>query len=181
MTARCSFDQVVINKKNGLVAVELAEKQVAHLQKVRVFPRKQILNRPDLCSDHVSVEAVVRKRNGEKIRCATWNVADPWYFGRFIPQAALGFAKNDESLRLAQIRGHVSILLRRSDCVALQEVPHALAPFLEDDASQAGFGLRKSTLCPSKLDTDEDRNENCPLIMLFIRTEYAGTSDIDHV
>jgi N-acetylglutamate synthase-like GNAT family acetyltransferase len=114
-----SFDKVIINKRKGPVAVELARKQVAKLQKVAVKPRKQITSRPGLWSDHISVEAAVRKINGALLRCATWNVADPKYFKNYNVCADWGFEDFDETLRQAKVREQVQLLLSRSDCVAL--------------------------------------------------------------
>jgi hypothetical protein len=95
------------------------------------LPRTLMQNLPPCGwpSDHTSVMTTIQMHGATaKMRVATWNVADPIYFGRFWPDAALGF--RDETPRLCAIRKHVLELLRNTDVLALQEVPHVLVSTL---------------------------------------------------
>lgn len=170
-----SFDMVIINKRKGPAAVDLAQQQVAKLQKVGLNPRRQIISRPDIWSDHISVEATVRKVNGALLRCATWNVADPRYYKNYHKTADRGFEDVDEGFRLDKVQKQVRLLLSRSDCVALQEVPASLAPKLDADAERAGYTLRKQQPKPSRMEecADAQHLTTCPRLMLFIRSEFS--------
>jgi hypothetical protein len=173
---------IIINKRKGttelkgLAAVELARTQVARLQKVSVNPRKQITSRPDLCSDHVSVEATVYKIDGTRLGCATWNVADPHYYKTYHDNADSGFEDVDEKSRLVMVRRQVQLLLSRSDCVALQEVPASLAPFLDADAERAGYSLRMKQPKPSRQEAcpDAQHLKTYPRFVLFVRSGFSA-------
>lgn len=58
-----------------------------------------------------------------RLTVATWNVADPFYFARFWPDAHFGFDFEEEDSRLNAIKRHVEQLLDLADVVGLQEVP----------------------------------------------------------
>ena len=174
-----AFDQIII--RHGRVNPEhrpqlygtLAPKQVARLQLIRHDPRKVIISRHDILSDHVSVEANVFNDEDMSIRCATWNVADPFYFARFWPNAANRFVSADEERRQESIRQQVRILLNHCDVVALQEVPARLVPYIRTDAENAGFGLRKERMKPSDQDLNPD-SSTIPAMMLFVKSEMAN-------
>ncbi len=92
-------------------------------------------------SDHTSVQATVRSHGASaSLRVATWNVADPYYFGKWWPLAALGFDKQSEPARLIRVQKHCYDLLNNSDVLALQEVPHSLVGAL----LRAGVRLGRS-------------------------------------
>lgn len=173
-----AFDQIIIRhgrvntQHRPLLYGTLSNEQVARLQLIRHDPRKVIISRPDILSDHVSVEAIVFNDENVSIRCATWNVADPFYFVRFWPNAANGFVCADEEKRQEGIRQQVCILLNRCDVVALQEVPARLVPYIRTDAENAGFGLRKEKMKPSDQDLNPD-SLTSPAIMLFVKSEIA--------
>ena len=128
----------------------------------------------DICSDHVSVEAEVSKPGSDDppLRCATWNVADPFSFSQF-PGSSLGFSYSSEDARLRQVRDQVLVLLGRCDVVALQEVPSNLVSQLDADAAHAGFGLRKWKMNRSDRDGSEGSSTR-PCLMLLVRSEMAN-------
>lgn len=118
-----SFDMVVVTRP---LSVELLPKQLGAKFTPCKLPRglMQSIGWP---SDHTSVIATARRGDGAVLTFATWNVADPIYFGQFWPDAAHGFDWQPESQRLDAIAEHVQQLLD-ADChvVGLQEVPSTL-------------------------------------------------------
>ena len=78
-------------------------------------------------SDHTSVVAVVSTmRLSTQLTVATWNVADPFYYGKFWPDATFGFDFEQEDTRLEAVVSHIEKLLNIADVVGLQEVPSEL-------------------------------------------------------
>ena len=119
-----AFNLVVARRP---LSVTLLKQQVGpNLQRTKL-PRKLIASH-NWCSDHVPVIAVVRHpTTGAEVTVATFNVADPLYFGHFFPEAAHGFNHwENEKARLLAAFGIIKQLLGAADIVGLQEVPWRL-------------------------------------------------------
>lgn len=84
---------------------------------------------------------------------ATWNVADPFYFAGFWPEAAFGFDFDREDSRLDAIKNHVEQLLGLADVVGLQEVPADLVERLVRCGSGRDFESQW-VAAPSNKDTE---------------------------
>ena len=134
-----AFDLVVVARP---LTVECLDKQPGRKLIPAKLPRSLIKSLP-WPSDHTSVVAVVRAMGVERgLRVATWNVAAPWYFAKFWPDAAFGFDKSEEKSRQEAIERHVQQLLAVSDVLGLQEVPVELvAPLMTYGVAQ-GFQVQ---------------------------------------
>lgn len=133
-----AFDLVVVTRP---LSVELLAKQPGKSFPSAKLPRALIHKLPPdgWPSDHTSVVATVKGQQcqgtAHTLTVATWNVADPWYFGQFWPDAAFGFGRGvdlktfdqpTEDARLRAIEAHVRQLLAAADVAGLQEVPSTL-------------------------------------------------------
>ena len=145
-----TFDLVVVARP---LSVELLPKQPGRKFTPAKLPRllMQSLGWP---SDHTSVVAVVKSMSlTSQLTVATWNVADPFYFARFWPDAAFGFDFDQEDSRLNAIKGHVEQLLDLADVVGLQEVPADLVERLVRCGSGRDFESQW-VAAPSEKDTE---------------------------
>jgi hypothetical protein len=131
-----TFDLVVVARP---LTVDLLPKQPGKKFASAMIPRTLMKRLPPdgWPSDHTSVVATVKAMNGTSVTVATWNVADPFYFGQFFPDAQFGFGREvapltfvfdeaEEASRLRAVEAHVRRLLELCDVVALQEVPSGL-------------------------------------------------------
>ena len=115
-----TFDLVVVARP---LTVDLLPKQPGRKFTPAKLPRL-LMKSLGWPSDHTSVVAIVKSMSlTSHLTVATWNVADPFYFARFWPDAAFGFGVEEEDSRLNDIKHHVEQLLDLSDVVGLQEVP----------------------------------------------------------
>ena len=115
-----TFDLVVVARP---LTVDLLPKQPGRKFTPAKLPRL-LMKSLDWPSDHTSVVANVKSMSlTGHLTVATWNVADPFYFGRFWPDADFGFDFEEEDSRLNAIKQHVEQLLDLADVVGLQEVP----------------------------------------------------------
>ena len=145
-----TFDLVVVARP---LSVELLPKQPGRKFTPAKLPRllMQSLGWP---SDHTSVVAVVKSMSlTSQLTVATWNVADPFYFARFWPDAAFGFDFDQEDSRLSAIKDHVEQLLDLADVVGLQEVPADLVERLVRCGSGRDFESQW-VASPSNKDTE---------------------------
>ena len=160
-----SFDQAVVKRP---LSVRLATKQMWTLQRVKLNPRKQMLSR-SIPSDHVPVEVVVcgTKQTAPTLRLATWNCADPWYFGAFHKSsstATTGFVPEYEEERLGLLLRTVETLLDRNDVVGLQEVPRAIAEEVAAAAKTRNWSI-SGIVTPAAADEIGDQ---APIMMLLV-------------
>ena len=158
-----SFDQVVVRRP---LQVALADAQMWKLQKVKLWPRKQMWSRC-IPSDHVPVEAVVRGVAGaNELRVATWNVADPWYYNQHHNDntPAEGFERQFEAERCSLVLQTVGTLVERNQVVALQEVPHMLVQRVVLAAKTRGLVAGGM---PTPARNDELRS-SAPYLMLIV-------------
>jgi hypothetical protein len=131
-----AFDLVVVARP---LTVALLEKQPGARFTPTKLPR-MLMKSLGWPSDHTSVVAVVSSMHRDaRVTVATWNVADPWYFGRFWPDATVGFDADDEQSRLDAIESHVATLLDIADVVGLQEVPALLVSRIVQSGIARGF------------------------------------------
>ena len=116
-----TFDLVVVARP---LTVDLLPKQPGRKFTPAKLPRL-LMKSLGWPSDHTSVVAIVKSMSltSQHLTVATWNVADPFYFARFWPDAAFGFDFKEEDSRLNAIKHHVEQLLDLADVVGLQEVP----------------------------------------------------------
>ena len=143
-----AFDQVIVTRP---LCVELLKSQPGKKLTSCKVPRS-LMHSLKWPSDHTSVVAAVR--NGDLILVvATWNVADPLYFGRFHEGPEVGFEWQPESERLSAIEAHVTELLDCADAVGLQEVPADLVARLVRLGATCGFQVHW-VAAPSQLDED---------------------------
>ena len=135
-----AFDLVVVSRP---MQVQPLDKQPGKAFQTAKLPRKQIqtLKWP---SDHTSVVAEVKitSRSLDLLRVATWNVADPFYFSQFWPDAEFGFDRTQEDSRLLAIEQHVEELLSVADVIGLQEVPATLVKQLIHNGIQHQFEVQ---------------------------------------
>ena len=160
------FDQIVYRKTKGIVAMpcdkphspagdkcQRIEKSFdLRLPKGSRNPRSEMA-RLRWPSDHMWVVAILRGRM-KKLKMATWNVADPTYFGRFHPLANLGFDWQPEQTRLTSVLTNIRRLLDDGVRVlGLQEVPAAIV----HQVAALGAEYKAYTewvAAPSKSDTE---------------------------
>lgn len=190
-----TFDNVVVHRPLAVYA--LPERRDRHVKGPRQLgakfvpcklPRALMASLPPngWPSDHTSVMATVRSQGTSMTMCvATWNVADPHYFGTWWPSAALGFDKRTEPARLVRVQEHCVELLENTDVLALQEVPHSLVGALLRVGVRLGFFV-EYVAAPSEQDpqymscvgrrytTDGDTSADddlpsCAHDMLFVR------------
>jgi endonuclease/exonuclease/phosphatase family metal-dependent hydrolase len=115
-----TFDLVVVARP---LSVDLLPKQPGRKFTPAKLPRL-LMKSLGWPSDHTSVVASVKSMSRtSRLTVATWNVADPFYFARFWPDAHFGFDFEEEDSRLNAIKRHVEQLLDLADVVGLQEVP----------------------------------------------------------
>ena len=145
-----TFDLVVVTRP---LSVELLPKQPGRKFTPAKLPR--LLMKPlGWPSDHTSVVAVVKSMSRtSQLTVATWNVADPFYFAEFWPDAAFGFDFDQEDSRLNAIEDHVEQLLSLADVVGLQEVPADLVERLVRCGSGLDFESQW-VAAPSDKDTE---------------------------
>ena len=145
-----TFDLVVVTRP---LSVELLPKQPGRKFTPAKLPR--LLMKPlGWPSDHTSVVAVVKStRLTSQLTVATWNVADPFYFAEYWPDAAFGFDFDQEDSRLNAIEDHVEQLLSLADVVGLQEVPADLVERLVRCGSGLDFESQW-VAAPSDKDTE---------------------------
>ena len=136
-----TFDIVVVAQH--LKVELLPEKEQPGMKFLPAKLPRNLMNSLPWPSDHTSVVARVSTMHStSSLTVATWNVADPHYFGRWYPLADLGFIKSEEKSRLLAIDRHVSQLLRLADVVGLQEVPSALVETLARRGDLEGFEVQ---------------------------------------
>jgi len=160
-----SFDQAVVKRP---LSVRLAAQQMWKLQRIKLNPRKQMLSR-SIPSDHVPVEVVVcgTQQTAPTLRLATWNCADPWYFGAFHKNgstATTGFVPEYEEDRLELILEAIETLLDRNDVVGLQEVPRAVAQEATAAAKSRNWSI-SGIVTPAAADEIGDQ---APIMMLLV-------------
>jgi hypothetical protein len=159
-----AFDQVVVKRPLG---IRLATVQMWKLQLVKLSPRKQMISRA-IPSDHVPVEAIVNgtKHGSGVLRLATWNVADPFYFGRFHRNndvATVGFRRDLEDERLRLVLAALETLLDRNDAITLQEVPRRISEEVANAAKRRHW-LVSGTVTPA---TSDERGDDAPFLFLL--------------
>jgi hypothetical protein len=177
-----NFDQVVVKRPLGVC---LAPKQQWRLQRVRLFPRKQMLSR-GIPSDHVPVEAVVRAAASapRELRVATWNVADPLYYALHHEgdreRVLSGFCRESEAARRELIVSTARQLFERNDVLGLQEVPLDLVDRVGAACARSDAAARVQSLpTPATADADGLR---APRLVLICKGAVADgrPSGSDH-
>lgn len=149
-----TFDMVVVNR---CLTVKLLPKQLgptkipaAKLPRELMLPGKLMTD--GWPSDHLPVIATVEAMRGSTaLTVGTWNVADPWYFSKWWPDAGFGFEDKAEEPRLDIVQGHVGKLLDLCDVVGLQEVPMPLVDRLVQLGMSCCFEVQW-VAAPSQLD-----------------------------
>lgn len=151
-----TFDMIVVHRP---LSVEILPKQPGKRFVPAKIPRKQMLcdrwPTDGWPSDHTSVVASVQVRGASAaLVVATWNVADPWYYSKWWPDAAFGFDRAKEGERCDAIIEHLVVLLNVADVVGLQEVPSSLVSRLV----RLGTNQKFEVQCMSRIsDRDEEQ------------------------
>ena len=115
------------------------------------------------------VEVVVcgTQQTAPTLRLATWNCADPWYFGEFHKNgstATTGFVFEYEEDRLKLMLKAVETLLDRNDVVGLQEVPRTIAQEVVAVAKSRNWSI-SGIVTPAAADEIGDQ---APIMMLLL-------------
>lgn len=138
-----AFDMVVVRRPFSVSLPKQPGKRFMRAKIPRSLMHCHLWPSDGWPSDHTSVVARVDSNCVKgALTVATWNVADPWYFSQFWPDAASGFELKYEHNRLIAVEKHVVELLDVADVVGLQEVPSHLVGRLASNGAERSFEVQ---------------------------------------